>query len=134
MHLVDGSPLALAAIHPAAPGLPVPFSLIKKTSVKNNQNKQKIVLVEDILSSIKVGHTCNAVGLLYAYIPDDLILKLAEKYQEIILWLDWDKNARVIDKVKRYKAFGMPVRAIMTRKDPKMYTDELIYNKIYGGK
>ncbi len=87
--------------------------------------------MEDILSAIKVGHTCNAVGLLYAYVPDDLVLKLATNYREIILWLDWDKNDRVIDKVKRFKAFGINCRSVMTRLDPKQYDDGFIYNKIY---
>ena len=94
---------------------------------------KEIVMVEDIISAINVGHICNTVGLLYAYVPDDLVMKLSVRYSPVIMWLDWDKNNRVLGRLKRYRSMGINVKAIMTRLDPKTYDDDYIHDQIYGG-
>jgi hypothetical protein len=82
---------------------------------------KNVVLVEDIISTIKVGRVTDCYGLLYAYIPDDLVLKLAVTYDTIILWLDWDKLTRMVSRVNRYRAFGLNVKKVATLQDPKAY-------------
>lgn len=99
----------------------------------NLRGTDRIVLVEDILSAIRVGKICSSIGLLYAYVPDDLVFQCSSKYKDVILWLDWDKNDRVFDRVKRYRTLGLPVKSIMTKNDPKAYSDAFINEQIYGG-
>lgn len=100
----------------------------------NDQSKEdQIVLVEDILSAVKVGHCCDSVALLYAYVPDDLVFNLSQVYPKIYLWLDWDKNHEVLDRVKRFRTFGVNCKCIMTPKDPKKYDEDFILEQIERG-
>jgi DNA primase len=93
-------------------------------------NGDRVVVVEDILSAIRVGNHECCYGLLNAYIPDDLILFLSKTYPEIVLWLDPDKINRMTDRVKRYRSFGINVRMIRASQDPKYYTDDEIAKKL----
>jgi hypothetical protein len=92
--------------------------------------RDRVVLVEDILSAIRVGKQEDAIGLLYAYIPDDLVLSLSKTYPEIVLWLDPDKINRMTGRVKRYRSFNINVKMIRASQDPKFYTDEEIADKL----
>ena len=92
----------------------------------------KIVLVEDIISTIKVNRVVDAMGLLYAYIPEDLIMRLKPYYKEIVLWLDRDKWTRMTKKVFRLRQLNVNVRMILSEKDPKFYTEDEIVERIYG--
>jgi hypothetical protein len=89
---------------------------------------EQIVFVEDILSAIRVSHTENCIGLLYAYIPDRLILEYTGF--EVILWLDPDKHNRMLTRVNRWRSFGENIKMIRSNKDPKYYTDEEIEEKL----
>jgi len=93
----------------------------------------RIVMVEDILSAIKVGRVSNCIGLLYAYVPDALVVKLRERYDEIVIWLDPDKSLYTLRVLKRLRAFGLPVRRVYSPKDPKYYNEEEIESFLEGG-
>jgi DNA primase len=92
-----------------------------------------VVLVEDIISAIKVGRVMDAISLLGSYIPDDLILELAKHYRTIHIWLDADKAQYSLKRTLRYRAFDLPVKRIYSPKDPKAYTEEQILEFIEGG-
>lgn len=85
-----------------------------------------VVLVEDILSAIKVGRFNDAIALLYAYVPDDLIWELSEIYNHVLLWLDPDKWDRMLKRVSRYRSFGINVTTARVGKDPKNFDDDRI--------
>lgn len=85
-----------------------------------------IVLVEDIISAIKVGRVTSCIALLYATIPLDLIKQLASTYDTVWIWLDPDKAAYTARMLMRCRSLGYPVRRIYTDKDPKYYTEEEI--------
>ncbi len=85
-----------------------------------------IVLVEDILSAIRVSSFLPTIGLLYAYIPDELVVNLNQVYDQIIFWLDPDKHDRMIGRVKRYRTLGINAVMIRADKDPKFYMDDEI--------
>jgi DNA primase len=89
-------------------------------------NKETIVLVEDILSAVRVGELVDTWAMLYAFIPDDVVFELAKHYKEILIWLDPDKMNKMIGWVSRYRSFGINVRIVPTNKDPKDYTREQI--------
>lgn len=86
----------------------------------------KVVIVEDILSGIRVGKIKDSYGLLNAYIPDDLIFGLAKVYPLIVLWLDPDKWDRMLKRTKRFRSLGLNVKMVRVNQDPKFYTDDEI--------
>jgi hypothetical protein len=88
------------------------------------------VVVEDILSAIRVGKHLDTVALLNAYIPDDLLLRQLVTYEKVILWLDPDKWDRMSRKVKRFRSFNYNVIMIRANQDPKYYTDAEIAEKL----
>jgi hypothetical protein len=90
----------------------------------------QVVLVEDILSAIRVGEITNAIGLLYAYVPDQLVIALSKQYNDIVIWLDADKGNYTAKKLMRFRSFGIPVRRVYTKKDPKCYNAETIEKEI----
>lgn len=85
-----------------------------------------VALVEDYLSAIKVGRQVDAYALLYAYLPDGLILELSAMYDRIWLWLDLDKRGKVVQHINRYRSFGINTRLVPSDKDPKAYSDREI--------
>ena len=90
-----------------------------------------VIIVEDIISAIKVGRIYPTIALLGSYIDDKLIYELTKRYQRIIIWLDFDKRGYVIRKLKRFREFGFPTVGIFTQKDPKGYDMKII--KHLGG-
>ena len=92
----------------------------------NNRLANKIALVEDIISAIKVGRCVSTRGLLYATVTDGLVRDLCTKYDEVIIWLDPDKKLYVVRKMQRYRTLGYKVKSIYTLKDPKYYSDDEI--------
>jgi DNA primase len=89
-------------------------------------NRKRVILVEDILSGIRVGKQEDVVALLNAYIPDDLIFDLSKHYKTIILWLDPDKWDRMLSRTRRFRSLGLNVKMIRVNQDPKYYTNEEI--------
>ena len=100
--------------------------------VANQMFSHEVVVVEDILSAIRVSHTADAYAMLSTHIPEDLILTLSEKYQSILLWLDPDKRMKIMMLARRYLAFGINARSITSNKDPKYYTNKQIRRLIDG--
>ena len=86
----------------------------------------KVVVVEDILSGIRVGKIKDTYGLLNAYIPDDLVFMLAKVYPLTILWLDPDKWDRMLKRTRRFRSLGLNVKMVRVNQDPKFYTDNEI--------
>lgn len=89
-----------------------------------------IVVVEDILSAIKVARHNSTLALLHARITPRIIGKVLSGYSTIKLWLDPDKEAHMFESVLRYRSLGYDVRAIFTAKDPKYYNDEQIEGRL----
>ncbi len=79
---------------------------------------------------IRVGCPLEYVALLYAYVPDPLVLNLSKHYQDILLWLDPDKWDRMLRRVNRYQSLGINVRCIRANQDPKFYSLDEIEEKI----
>ena len=77
------------------------------------------MIVEDILSAIKVGRVSNSISLLGAYIQDSLALSL--RGYTIYIWLDSNKYTESLKYLRRFRSFGIDCRIIHTDKDPKCY-------------
>lgn len=91
----------------------------------NREGSNKLIIVEDIVSSIRVSKFGSSIGLLSSFIPDTLIFDLAikKKYDRINIWLDHDKRKKVFDWMFRYRSFGINVFQIDTFRDPKFHSD-----------
>lgn len=94
--------------------------------IANQMFSHEVVIVEDIISAVRVSYTADAYAMLSTHISEELILELSEKYDVIFLWLDPDKKVKTFNLVRRYRAFGINVHLITTGKDPKYYTNKEI--------
>jgi hypothetical protein len=84
-----------------------------------------VVVVEDMVSAIKVGRHAASIALLGSYIPHGLFKRL-KKYKNIMMWLDADKYAESVKYSKRFREFGFKVITMNTSLDPKAVNDETI--------
>jgi len=82
------------------------------------------IIVEDILSAIRVGKHIDTYSLLGTKITDEQSLVLS-KYNRVVTWLDGDKAGRQgAYKIRRSLALVTETGNIATTKDPKYYSDE----------
>jgi hypothetical protein len=91
----------------------------------NNNIYNKIIIVEDILSCIKLYNkynkiNYNVVALLNSTIHDKLIPDLElNKYKRVYIWLDWDARVKSIKASRKLQTLGINTRSIRTKLDPK---------------
>ena len=96
------------------------------SSTKTND---RLVIVEDIISAMKVGHITPTLCLFGSNISLKRLatLKLLG-YNEVIIWLDWDKKEYAIKAAQLAQSIGLQARVIHTKLDPKEYSYEQISN------
>lgn len=87
-----------------------------------------VVLVEDLLSGIRVGEVCNAVALRGTSFNDDKLCQILDSGKDFIVWLDSDKPGQDAAKTLIHKLnwWGGTVKAVISDRDPKCYSDEEI--------
>lgn len=85
----------------------------------------RVVIVEDVLSAIKVSRHCSAIALLGSFIPDSMFDKI-KKYKSVGIWLDADKYQQSLVYANRMREFGHRVITITTPKDPKEQSNQTI--------
>lgn len=107
------------------------------TQVKRGAYNQTICIVEDIVSAVKVGRVTDSIALLGSYIPMNLIRYIVASpytkgYDQILIWLDYDKQKESIQFSKRLRELtGKDIRCIITEKDPKELSTEEIEAHVY---
>lgn len=88
------------------------------------------VLVEDIISAIKVGRQYTAIPMLGAKPTEDIIQAL-HGYDEVVLWGDADKmRENIVLRNKLSERLGKQVKLCFTSLDPKCYSDIEINNTL----
>lgn len=85
-----------------------------------------IILVEDLLSAIKIGRIGVAMPLFGSEASTPLLMRLKAHCNSIIVWLDSDKWKNSHDIVKRAQSIGLPAMSVFTNLDPKEYNDDKI--------
>ena len=110
--------------HPKWVGYGINDSLIH---IVGNVSSTSIILVEDIISAVKVGHITPTHCLFGSNISLKRLatLKLLG-YNEVIIWLDWDKKEYAIRAAQLAQSIGLQSRVIHTKLDPKEYSYEEI--------
>lgn len=88
------------------------------------------VLVEDLLSAIKVGRHCSALCLTGTHLPDDLFLRVLShcsvRHESVVVWLDANMHQKSVLYAKRFSQYLPAVPLIETDRDPKEHTDKEI--------
>jgi hypothetical protein len=84
----------------------------------------KIVLVEDIISAIKLGRQFRTIALLGSYVREELIdwmlaVNKANVNMTFYIWLDPDKMVESYKIAGRLRSLGLRVITITTSQDPK---------------
>lgn len=92
--------------------------------------KDKIVAVEDVLSSIKVARHCASVALLGTNISEEQARELADNYKEIILALDNDAISKAFMLRSKYSLIFRNFSVRLLVKDPKEMEDSAIKEEI----
>lgn len=85
-----------------------------------------IVLVEDIVSAIRVGKVQTASHLFGSVISDKKCSCIKRVYKNVIIWLDYDKRSEAVEYRRLLNLYGINASVIITEKDPKTYTTEEI--------
>lgn len=91
-----------------------------------------IVLVEDVVSAIKVGRCNRSMVLLGSVISIPRLMRLKHLTESIIIWLDPDKRKESIKFSNLAQTFGFSVKTIFSDKDPKEHDDSEIRGYIQG--
>ena len=96
-----------------------------------------IVLVEDLVSAIKVGQFLPTAALLGSYLSPEAASKLRHTYSKVVFWLDGNALQAAVKLKKKYKLVFDEVQIVYTKDDPKDYSQAEIesilkVNKLYG--
>lgn len=81
-----------------------------------------IVLVEDVISAIKVARVQQAMPLFGSQISLDRIKKLSDLVPKLVIWLDADKARYAVQSKMKASPFFDEVACVITLKDPKEYS------------
>lgn len=97
------------------------------------EDSREICIVEDIISSIKVGRVLDSVALLSTNINSKLLEHLTD-YSKFYIWLDMDNPQVIRQGLKLLKILGNmgETKLIKTPKDPKYYTTDEVKSILYG--
>lgn len=93
--------------------------------------KTPIVLVEDIVSAIKVSRHGLAMPLFGSHLNMARLVRLKKYFTDtIVIWLDADKYPESIAAAKRAELLGLKTHVVYTDLDPKDLSDEVIERTI----
>lgn len=94
---------------------------------KSEEETNTIVLVEDVLSAIKVSRVNDCCALLKTAIHDILLYRLALQYKNVVLWLDADMYSHMTKKLlPKIKPYFNSVKIVLSDADPKTYSTKEI--------
>ena len=90
------------------------------TTTKDND----IIVVEDIISTIKLSRITNSSCLYGSFIDSSKYIKIYNLYKpkSFIIWLDKDKQKESYQYMSSLIKLGIPCSVISTELDPKCYT------------
>lgn len=98
------------------------------THVVGNPHSKVCVVVEDIISAIKVSHNPQVcvVPLFGSHISMSKALRLKKICDRLLVWLDKDVQTKAVKYAHTAQNIGLPAHNIITDKDPKSYSDQEI--------
>jgi Zn ribbon nucleic-acid-binding protein len=91
---------------------------------------QPLVVVEDIVSAIKIARFTQAVPLWGSHMSRDWMAHIRGKAEKVMVWLDSDKYHEAVELAVALGSLGCLARVIRTDKDPKELTEAEILRKL----
>lgn len=88
-----------------------------------------IVLVEDLLSAIRVAEIATAMPLWGSHVSAETARRIATQYSIAKLWLDYDKRETSI-RTAVQQCMRLTILPVITSEDPKCYSKEDILTTI----
>lgn len=80
-----------------------------------------IVLVEDLISAIKVSRVTNSMPIFGSGVSLPLLLRISKLFRRAKIWLDPDAKMKSLKIALELAELGMRTTNIFTEKDPKDY-------------
>lgn len=84
----------------------------------NRVKSNRLVLVEDVLSSIKVGKVTSSAALLGTHITSKTAAYIRRHYDKVCFALDYDAVDKAVQQAKALRCL-MSTEVVIFRKDPK---------------
>ena len=84
----------------------------------------RIVLIEDIISAIRVSDIENCMPLFGSFVNIKTVVRLSRFYGNIVVWLDKDKEKDSYKFSKMIRDLGLISSSVVTDRDPKELTRE----------
>lgn len=110
-----------------------PYALAKEPP--RGTELSALVLVEDMVSAIKVARKTPCLPLMGTNVSHDLFGRLVGlstfHRKPIVVWLDPDKHQLSIQHARRFQQFG-DAYAVISDKDPKYYSTEEINDILFS--
>ena len=91
-----------------------------------------IVLVEDMVSCIKVSRQIPCMPLFGSIISTERFIHLGERFKTLLIWLDLDKANYAVKRGRVAQSYFDDVCVRITEKDPKDYSDKEILEWLTG--
>ena len=88
----------------------------------NTSNSVRVVVVEDLVSAIKVARVAPSLPLWGSNISAKRAHKLSQVFDELVIWLDADKAEYAMRKRVALAPFFGRVSTKVTEQDPKKYS------------
>lgn len=92
--------------------------------ILGDRDTDTCVLVEDLLSAIKVGRQQETSPLWGSNLSLDKIKRLSHRFANLILWLDRDKAREAVRYKWKASPFFQKISIIVSEHDPKEYSDD----------
>ena len=95
-----------------------------------NVESRAAVLVEDIVSAIRVSKYAGAISIFGSSISTKQFLRIKTICDSIKIWLDPDMRQKSVKLAQTAKLLGLDCQVIFSDHDPKEETDEVIQEKL----
>lgn len=108
-----------------------PADILPIFRAPQQENKcRSLVVVEDVLSAVRIARQSDAMPCLGSYLPAKKLMRLRAFYETIVIWLDADKIKEAREIADMAKWIGFRTKVVYTDLDPKEYSDEEITKKL----
>ena len=99
------------------------------------ERKEPILIVEDIISTIKLSRLYNTTCIYGSFIDLNKYITIYNQYKpnKFIIWLDKDKHKESYQYMISFQKLGIPCSVISTELDPKCYSTDNIKEIINNG-
>jgi len=92
--------------------------------------KREAILVEDIVSAIKVSHFCGVIPIFGSTVSQQHMLRLKTLVDRVWYWLDPDMRTKNVKMAFTGNLLGLESSVIFSDKDPKEHTRDEIHEII----